>query len=349
MRRTVCAIIIVLALICGLPVVLALGKTDNSSVTITVSATPKIASPRRYYIDTNLFGTETRFRISKTGEILKTIEATSEDGMFTITIPKNTIALDKDGKRLKELLAAVDESPPGPPEDAHIIGLAYDFGPAGATFEPAITLTWSYNPADIAEEDLVIAYYDEATGEWVELEGCVVDTENNTITAPFSHFNTFAVIGVVPVVEEEIVLPPPPSAPAAFSLTGLSVTPVEVLTGEAVTITVPVANTGGTEGSYTVVLKINGVKEAEKSVTIAAGSSEMVTFSVTREEVGSYTVTVDGLSASFAVVVVEEVEKVPAVPAKPPGVNWPLIGGIIAAVVVVGLFGFFRLRRRAYR
>jgi len=73
----------------------------------------------------------------------------------------------------------------------------------------------------------------------------------------------------------------------------------------------------------------------------------MVTFSVTREEVGSYTVTVDGLSASFAVVVVEAVENVPAVPANP-GVNWPLIGGIIvAALIVVGLFVFFRLRRRA--
>ncbi len=55
-----------------------------------------------------------------------------------------------------------------------------------------------------------------------------------------------------------------------------------------------VANTGGTEGSYDVVLKINEVKEVEKSVTVAAGSSEIVTFLVTRADVGSYSVAVDG-------------------------------------------------------
>ena len=313
------------------------------------TSSPAPPPPPTPTIETNLFGVEKSYRISRTGEILKTIEATSEDGMLTLAIPEGTIALDKDGKRLKSLQAIVDETPPEPPEDAHIIGLAYDFGPDGATFDPPMTLEYTYDPGalpeGVAEENLVLAYYDKEAGEWVDLE-CVIDTENNTITASVPHFTTFAIIGAVTPVEEEIVPPPPPPpAPAAFSLTGLSVTPVEVLTGEAVTITVPVANTGGTEGSYTVVLKINGVKEAEKSVTIAAGSSEMVTFSVTREEIGSYTVTVDGLSASFAVVVVEEVEEVPAVPAKPP-VNWPLIGGVIGAIVIVGLVVFFQLRRR---
>ena len=96
--------------------------------------------------------------------------------------------------------------------------------------------------------------------------------------------------------------PTPAPAPAAFSLSNLTIQPAEVQPKETVTITVSVANTGGTKGSYTVVLKLNGEKEAEKSVTIAAGSSEIVTFSVTREEASSYSVTVDGLSASFTVV-----------------------------------------------
>ncbi|MBA7716191.1 hypothetical protein ES703_125257 [subsurface metagenome] len=192
---------------------------------------------------------------------------------------------------------------------------------------------------------MVLAYYDEAAGEWVELEGCVVDTENNTITAPVSHFTTFAIIARAP----------PPPAPAAFSVTNLSVKPLEVEPKEVVTISLSVANTGGTEGSYTVVLKINGVKEVEKSVTVAARSRKMVTFSITKEEAGSYSVAVDGLSASFTVVAppVEEEEEVAPpeeeeeVPEVAP-INWPLIGGIIAAVVVVvGLIIFFVVRRRA--
>lgn len=100
---------------------------------------------------------------------------------------------------------------------------------------------------------------------------------------------------------------PPPAeepapAPAAFSVSNLTVQPAEVEPKEAVSITVSVTNTGGAEGSYTVVLKINDLKEVERSITIAVGSSEIVTFSVTREEPGSYNIAVDSLGASFTVV-----------------------------------------------
>ena len=111
-----------------------------------------------------------------------------------------------------------------------------------------------------------------------------------------------------------------------------------------------VANTGGTRGSYTVALMINGVKEAEKSVTVAAGDSRSVSFTVSKEDIASYSVVVDGLSGSFTVVA--PLPPAPPPPAPPPEVkapiNWPLIGGIIAGVIVVGLLIFFLVRRRAY-
>jgi len=415
---------------------LTLDKDKTVTATFT-KVTVTAPGPTYYYIQTNLFGVEKSYRIESDGELLQTIEATSADGNLTITIPKDTVALDEDGKWLKTLEAAVDESPPDPPKDAYIIGLAYDFTPDGATFDPAITLNWSYDPETLpegaAEEDLFIAYYDEDAGKWVELD-CVVDTENNTITASVAHFTTFAIIGTV--------TPPAPPAPAAFSVSSLSVLPAEVEPGETVTITVLVANTGGEAGSYqvtlvindlveatkevtvraglskevtfsvtkeeagsyavtvdgrsgsftvvtvvvppepaafsvsylsvsprrgvepgelvtitvlvantggesgssTVVLKIDGVKEADVTVTIAAGESQDVTFSVTREEAGSYAVTVDGLSGSFTVVAPPEEEE-EEVPTKP-GINWPLIGGIIGGVIVVGLGVFFWMRRR---
>ncbi len=268
-----------------------------------------------FYIQTNLFGTEGSYHIGSSGKILETIEATSADGNLT-----------------------VDKSPPAAPEDAHIIGLAYDFGPDGATFDPPITFTWSYDPdalpEDVAEEDLVIAYYDEAAGKWVELDG-VVDTENNTITASVSHFTTFAIIGTV-------TPPPPPPTPAAFTPGSLSISPTEVDVGEAVTISISVANTGGQAGSYTVMLKINDAVEETKEVTVAAGASETVTFTTSKDKAGTYAVDVNGLTGSFMV-------KEAAVSPPPPSpVNWPVIGGIIAAgVVIVGLLIFFLVRRRA--
>ena len=122
---------------------------------------------------------------------------------------------------------------------------------------------------------------------------------------------------------------------AAFSVSYLSIEPAEVQPNEMVTITVFVANTGGTEGSYTVVLMIDDVKEAEKSITVAAGSSQDVSFSVTKADAGSYSVAIDGLRATFTVV---------SPPA--PMVNWPLILGIIAGVVAVGVTTFVVLRKR---
>jgi hypothetical protein len=314
-------------------------------------------------IETNFFGATGSIRVNSTGIVQQTFTATSPDGKLTITIPTGTKALDKDGNPLTSMTAVINSSPPAPPENANVIGLAYNFGPAGATFDPPLTLTLNYDPAalpaGVAEEDLVIAYYDTITGKWVELQ-CVVDTVNNKITASVPHYTTFAIIGTF--------------IPAAFTISSLAVSPVQVAPGEMVNINLSVANTGGTEGSYTVVLNINGVKEAEKSVTVAAGSSQIVTFSVTKAEAGSYSVTVDGLSGSFIVVAPAPTTPAPTTPAPttpapttpapttpapttpaptPPaptpegkGFNWPLVGGIIGGVVIIALVIFIFIRRR---
>ncbi len=186
---------------------------------------------------TNLFGTEASLPISSSGEILEAVEATSEDGMLTLTIPEGTVALDKDANPLLNLEAAVDTSPPPPPEDTTIIGLAYHFGPDGTTFAPPITLTRSYDPASIpdglAEADLVLAWYDQATGNWVELDG-VVDTGNNTITAAIEHFTTFAIIAMLTPAPEPASEPvsesTPEPAPSAASTDIVPITEPEAAT-----------------------------------------------------------------------------------------------------------------------
>ncbi len=146
-------------------------------------------------VQANLFGSSQSFSISDTGKVLEAITGTSDDGNLTLTIPVDTIALDMNGDPLSSLTARVDLSPPSPP--SYIIGRAYDFGPDGATFNPAMTLTWSYDPAvlpeGISEEDLVVEYYDESAGEWVACPS-TVDTATHTITASASHFTTFAII-----------------------------------------------------------------------------------------------------------------------------------------------------------
>jgi len=230
-----------------------------------------------------------------------------------------------------------------PPLKNGCIIIAYSFTPDGATFGPPIELEMGYDPAQIPsgidEKDLLIAYYDEGAGVWIEIDG-VVDTTNNTITAKLSHFTAFAIVGYQ-------VAP----GPAAFTISSLAISPTEADIGQNVTINAIVANTGGETGSYQVILKINDVVEATEEVTVSAGASKKVTFTTAKDVVGSYSVDVNGLSDSFAVTTLVPTPTPPTTPPTPTPlaqpVNWLLVGGIIGGVAVVGLGIFFWRRKSA--
>jgi len=140
---------------------------------------------------------ESYYFISTSGRIKESIDITSEDGRLNVFVQEGTIALDEDGDPLTILEFTVDETPPPTPADDEILGLPYNFEPDGATFNPLITVTWSYDPSDIpggvAEERLAIAFYEDETLEWVKLSS-MVDPVTNTITAYTNHFTTFAVV-----------------------------------------------------------------------------------------------------------------------------------------------------------
>jgi hypothetical protein len=170
-------------------------------------------------LTTNLFGQTTETRINYLGIVQNEIKAVSEDGRLTVVIPKGTKALNKNNDPLYSLTAISNNSPPDPPKSTNIIGLAYDFGPDGANFQPAITFTWSYDlaalPQNVSENSLVIVYFDNAAGKWVELDG-KVDKTNHTITASVTHFTTFAMLGTVaPVTTPPATTPATPTKPPA--------------------------------------------------------------------------------------------------------------------------------------
>ncbi|GAH50416.1 unnamed protein product, partial [marine sediment metagenome] len=165
---------------------------------------------------------------------------------------------------------------------------------------------------------------DEDAGKWVELPS-TVDTATHTITASVEHFTTFAIIGVV-------TPPPLPPAPAAFTSSALTISPTEVAIGESVTISVLVTNTGDLAGSYEVVLKIDGAPVVTKVVTLGAGESIKVTFSVIRDVAATYQVEIDGQRGQFTIVP-------PLVYPSPP-LPFPW-WWIVVGVVVIGLLVFF--------
>ena len=118
----------------------------------------------------------------KNGKITSTTILLSPDETTFLKIPEGTTALDAEKNPLKSIRI----------RSTSVGGTlaAYNLGPDGATFNPEISLTVSYNPNDVPEEKtIVIKMYDG--GKWIPLE-TIVDTVTNTAEAKISHFTIFA-------------------------------------------------------------------------------------------------------------------------------------------------------------
>ncbi len=89
-----------------------------------------------------------------------------------------------------------------------------------------------------------------------------------------------------------------------FVMSNLVVEPNSVNKGKSVTVSVECSNVGCGSGSHTVVLKINGEDEDEKTVSLDANDSTEITFQAPTSQKGTYSVEIDGLTGSYEVVVI---------------------------------------------
>ncbi|HEY50301.1 MAG TPA: hypothetical protein G4O20_00640 [Dehalococcoidia bacterium] len=92
-----------------------------------------------------------------------------------------------------------------------------------------------------------------------------------------------------------------PEASTEFITSNLEIDPIEVTTGESVTISVLVSNTGDLPGSYEVSLLIDEYVVQTEEIALNGGDSEHVSFQVPTDTAGEYKVTIDGLSGSYVV------------------------------------------------
>jgi len=87
-------------------------ESDNSTatvnLTVTVLPSPSPPSgggggePSQPPVKTDIFGEKGSLQINNKGEVQKTVTSTSPDGKLTMTVPKGTVALDKDKKTAKD-------------------------------------------------------------------------------------------------------------------------------------------------------------------------------------------------------------------------------------------------------
>jgi hypothetical protein len=144
----------------------------------------------------DLWGEVSSWDISWGGVLLEDVDAASTDGRVIVYIPMGTKVLGPDGEPLYEIVVTPINPSSTWPEDFHVIA-AFDFEPHGTTFDRGIELTLAYGqdalPEGAREADLVLALFDETTGEW-EFVTCVVDTDANTVTFSIDDFSLFAIL-----------------------------------------------------------------------------------------------------------------------------------------------------------
>lgn len=128
---------------------------------------------------------------------------------------------------------------------------------------------------------------------------------------------------------------------ADFKISDL-VLPGEVGAGEKVTISATITNTANYDGNYESTLKINGLQEATKVVNVPPKATKTISFVVSRKELGTYEVDLDGITGSFRVIA----------SSAEPDTGFPtvaLVGIVIGATALAALVAFWIFKRRPAR
>ena len=90
--------------------------------------------------------------------------------------------------------------------------------------------------------------------------------------------------------------------PAEFTLSNLTINPLETFVGQPVTISANVTNVGQEEGNCSANLEINDVLKETKVIPLLGGESEIVEFTDTENNEGNYSVKIGDLNGTFTVI-----------------------------------------------
>ncbi|MCE5338842.1 MAG: hypothetical protein LLF90_09180 [Methanomicrobiaceae archaeon] len=134
--------------------------------------------------------------ISTTGVLLESVTVRTTDETSAVTVQEGTTARDRDGNPLGEVTCtkvAPAEVPPASPGTT--VAIVLSCGPAGATFDPPATLTYTLSGEEWARIDdgatLSVMWYNPETEKWQDVPA-TVDPATRTVTAEVSHFSIYA-------------------------------------------------------------------------------------------------------------------------------------------------------------
>ena len=111
---------------------------------------------------------------------------------------------------------------------------------------------------------------------------------------------------VVPLLAVLILLVgflmPACGAKPLFEVSSLTTSPDEAAPGQEVTVSATVENVGQGEGIYSATLTVDGEIADTEAVSLAPGSKQTISFMLVKDEVGTYSIEIDGLTGKLMVV-----------------------------------------------
>ena len=300
----------------------------------------EVTPPPLQLVEVDMLGETGKLEISADGTVGEPFSLTDPDGNFILDIKSGTQITGRDNQQLSRIELKIVDTSIILPDNTVILtpiyqltGYTRDRQPTVIIFSPSANLTIKYDPERLPENALVpvIVNYSDELG-LIRLPAPPDEViEIGMAKASITHASLFAVI-----VE---VLPPPPPLPANFEVSNLVINPKQAQMGQPVTITITIANTGATGGSTKLYLIIDGMVHLDREVTLAANSSQTLTFEVSNLSAGRHEVRIAGLSGNFKVVST-------AVAPLGSEINWNILDLGIGGIVLLGLVTLYLFRRK---
>jgi len=172
------------------------------------------------------------------GTVLKSVIVNAADNVGSMFVPIGTTALDANGKPLGEidLKPLAGDAVPAVPSGSvfKFAGYAYEAGPDGATFDPAITLSLDipedvWNSLDLTNQQCMMKWYNKESGLWEDVPTTIIPG-TRTVEIRITHFSIYALFTepvTTPTTPTETVTtatPATPTTPTAPPAEGLSMT-----------------------------------------------------------------------------------------------------------------------------
>jgi PKD repeat protein len=143
------------------------------------------------------------------GTITQATILRSNDGLARISLDPGITARTSSGMPLESLSIrriSERELPAEAPATLSFAGMAYELGPDGTTFFPAVPLSFTI-PPEIGGQEYIICQYDHTTGTWEALPG-LYDPETRSITVQISHLCCIALFAQSPVMDKPVTPEP---------------------------------------------------------------------------------------------------------------------------------------------